>query len=216
MKRLALCLGVLFLIASPRQVAAVPIEYHITFGLTADGPSDFLGVSGATFDLWTTLDAESVTPGDVAPNRTFWFAQSGTRFQITGSAGYDGNYSGGGWDIGIGNDTSLGDYVILHEFFAMVQGHRLNLGPIVAQFPNWMINPSPGDPLLPFAFGNSDVAQWQFAWADSVEDRSNYTPTVISGSARPVGVPEPSSLMLVGLGLSGVVARSRRKRPRLS
>lgn len=219
MTRLALCVGVLFLVASPREAAAVPIEYHITFGLTAEGPSDFLGVSGATFDLWTTLDADLVPPprDEGRSGRVgYWNVQPGTRLQISGSAGFDGTYDGDGWLIGVGNDTTSGDYVVLQEFYSMIGGYRLNLGPIIAQLPISMTNPSPGDPLRPFAFENSDVLRWGFNWADSVETGSRYTPTIVTGSARPLSVPEPTSLMLIGLGFSGVVVRAIRKRPRLS
>ena len=218
MTRLALCLGILFLIASPREVAAVPIEYHITFALTAEGPSDFLGVTGATFDLWTTLDADLAPP---PPNEGrsgrvgYWSVQPGTRLQISGTAGFDGTHGGEGWLIGVGNDTASGDYVVLQEFSAIIGAHRLNLGPIVAHLPVWMTNPSPTDPLRPFAFENSDVLSWGFNWADSVETGSRYRPTIVSGSARPLSVPEPSSLMLLGLGFSGVALRAIRRRRRL-
>jgi hypothetical protein len=217
MTRVAVCLGILFLIAPPRDAGAVPIEYHISFALTAEGPADFLGVTGATFDLWTTLDPDLVPP---PPNEGrsgrvgYWNVQPGTRLQISGCSGFDGTYGGEGWMIGIGNDTTSGDYVLLQEFSAMIAGHRLNLGPIFAQLPTSMTNPLPGDPLRPFTFENSDVLAWGFSWADSVETGSRYRPTIITGSARPVGVPEPSSLMLLGLGFSGVAARAMRKRIR--
>jgi len=215
MKRLVFCVLILSLFALPREAAAVPIEYHIAFGLTANGPSDYLGVSGARFDLWTTLDPalSSPPPNESSRGRTsFWSAQAGTRLVISGSAGHDGTYGGDGWQIGVGNDTSIGDYVVLHEFYSMVGGHRLNFGPITARLPTTITNPSPTDPLLPFAFENADVLQWAFSWADSVGGRSRYTPNIMWGTGRPVGVPEPSSLLLVGLGIAGLVARARRRR----
>lgn len=217
MKYIPLCAVVLGVLTLPRDAAAVPIEYHVTFELSPNaGSGDFLGVSSATFDLWTTVDA-ALPPGpgdsDGSSGRLgFWYGLSDTRLRISGSSGYEGLYDASGWTVGIGDDTDLGDYVVLHELAATVGGHRLSFGPIFALFDPLFANDEAAAPLAPFEFGSSNVSEWRFRWADAPSANSRYTPTVLSGSARQV--PEPGSLMLLSVGAIGLMIRRRSKRVR--
>jgi PEP-CTERM motif len=217
MKRLACFAVLLGLAAAPQEAAATPIEYHVTFALSTTG-YDYLGVTGATFDLSVVLDPAIATAHVSSSGNTQWTlmpAVSSIRLNISGSA-YDGLYASTYNQGSPALNVHRNGFALSEVGQFSVGGAALNLGSISATLPAWLVGPAQSGRIHPFAFEQSDVLAWNFRWADTGGapngPRSSYTPTIIGGHARPVGVPEPSTMLMLGIGIAGALAHGRRSR----
>jgi hypothetical protein len=206
------------------RAEAIPVQIHLFVDLETEPFSqDLIGLNGATLEIVYDLYGNPPGSTDVTDGVTstiYTGAQgNGAHILISGSAGNDGQHTAFPF-WAILNSSATSTSLAIADLTANVNGWNLTFGALGAIFPPGFADLSATGGVLPFEFTADQATGWIASAAGlnttgpidpatGLAMRSDFRYTNVRGYAAAVGVPEPSTLLLTGLGALLAVRRRR-------